>query len=252
MKRWVALAAVLAAVAAGLVVALVTRADNSAAQPRTLRGVVAQVRKSFGDNRLVRAQIDGTTLRVVVTTTGADGQAKSRFETLVLGAAVADWMRSHGEKPIDALRYSDPRANLLQPLPSTPDGPSIGLDTCKSATRKSQRGAWPPVTHTSVEWLPYLHGICVFRLRIASGYPVGAAPAAGLYAYQDIARKIFDPTAQGDKYRAFFEVDDSQGGPLLEIGPLPGQCSDPWVRPDLPSPFKAGTLYTGVGQCAHL
>lgn len=242
MRRWAALAAVFPVVTAGLVVAVLTRASGSAAQASILRGVLAQVRANFGDNRLVRAEIDGSTLHVVVS--DAAEPLKGEFEALVLAAAVADRMSSHGQKPIAAVQYADRRGHVLSgisyrerstgglvnldgeevPRIHGTDPSSLRLETCKSVG-DAIRGYQPPLTLTSVKWLPYLHGTCVFHLRISPPYLVDALAYAGEHAQGVISRTINDPPNGFWKQdHAFFvELDGAHGGPLMSIAEVPAR-----------------------------
>jgi hypothetical protein len=247
VKRWAALAAVFAVVTAGVVVGVLTRADGSAAQPSSLRGVLAQVRKSFGDSRLVRANIgrSGAALQVVVAAAG-DG-TKSTFEAILLADVVADWMRSRGQEAIKRVfiwkvfHSRLPRKRYVGWFAaSTPASPSLSLDTCKSAAQTSVIGNEPPITHTSVQWLPYLHGACVFHLRIRAKYPLDASGYPGRESilslgndmyhgiYAEIARKI-GPLDNP----IFVEMNDAHERRLYEAadGPATGWV---WLRPGLP------------------
>ena len=250
VKRWAAIVAVIAVAAVGLRAAGLTRANNSTLPARNVHRVLTQVRKSFGDKRLVRAELDGSTLHVVATKAGAGGGQKSEFEAQVLAGAVRDWMRSQGQRPIERLDVGGPGfSRRTDAIPNTPTGPSLRLDACTSAARRSIRDAWSDAKLTSVKWLPYLHGMCLFRLQSVPGYPVAAVPQAALDVAQHLLVRMGAPNS--DSSGLFFEVDDPHGRPLTEIGRLPGKCSMPWVRPDLPSPFAERVLYTGLGQCAH-
>jgi hypothetical protein len=59
VTRRAVLVALGAIAAAGIVAAVLTRTNDSAARASSLDGVVSQVRTSFGDNRIVRAKVDG-------------------------------------------------------------------------------------------------------------------------------------------------------------------------------------------------
>jgi len=239
-----AIAALLAAATAGLVATVLTRAnDRAAAAASSLGGVVAQLRTSFGDDRIVRARVDGSTLHVVVSTRPRDGgRTKSAFEALVLAAAVADWMRAHGQEPISAVRYAGPRGVVLstiespldgEPVPSTSAG-SLRPRACRSVIAASVRGVWPPLELTAVEQLPYLHRTCVVRFRTLEE-PIYAAHVVP-EVFSRIARRLGDPHEQ--RRPLFFELDGPHGGPLVRMGRLPGLGYGlNWARPGLTDLF---------------
>ena len=226
---------VLVAVVAGaLVAAVLTRTNDRAGK---LDAVVSQVRTGFGDNRIVRARVDGSSLHVVVSAHSPGGFAllKGAFEARVLAAAVADWMRSYGEEPITAVRYADPRGDVLsgtntpldgEPVPTEAGISSLSRDTCKSVAEASVRSLWQTRV-TSVEELPYLHGTCVVRIRMAT---VNEA----VVAMSRIVRGLGDP----QRRPWFMEFDDGAGVPQAAACWMPGLNGSNWTRAGIPSPFS--------------
>jgi hypothetical protein len=225
MKRWAALAAVLAVVAVGLVVGVLTRGNGSAAKPSSLSGVVAEVRKSFGDNRLVRATINGSTLHVV--TTAGRPTIKSAFEADVLAAAVADWMRANGKTPITAVRYRGSDRLEGDPVPTDAGISTLRPDTCRSVAEASVRSVWETKV-ASVKQLPYLNGICVIRISTADVHA-----AAGVVGSMNIPSDPYKPRA------SFIEFDDLAGTPQAAIDKI-GNRGDEWAREVQPFPFAHG------------
>ena len=239
MKRPAALAAVFAVAAAGVVVVAVpTGTDHAAVRPGSLQEVVARVGKEFGDHRIVRAKIDGSRLHVILAP--AKQPEKGNFEASVLSAAVADWMRSHGRKPIERVRWfgGGNEGGRLEgePVPTAPAG-SVSRDSCESAARSSlPHGPQSVFARVSVTWLPYLHGTCVVRLQTLPDAAWSNVPAQSFQAVGSISRAIGEP-----EFAFYFEVDDDLGAPLLGIARV-GAWGSNWSTGahGIPSPFAHG------------
>jgi hypothetical protein len=91
------------------------------------------VQRSFGDRRIVSASVDGSLLTVTLsvphsTDIGAADTFENRsvFEAQVLGHAVADWMRAHGQQPLTTVRYRDTQGRSLRGW--SLNGDPIGAD----------------------------------------------------------------------------------------------------------------------------
>jgi hypothetical protein len=236
VTRRAVLVALGAIAAAGIVAAVLTRTNDSAARASSLDGVVSQVRTSFGDNRIVRAKVDGSTLHVVVAARASGGLAgmKSAFEVHVLAAAVADWMRLYGEEPIAAVRYADLRGDVLsganppldgEPVPADAGISSLGPGRCRSVAEASVRSLWGTRV-ASVEELPYLHGTCVVRIR-------SEFLNTGVVVMSRFVRGIGDR----EKRPWFIELDDGAGTPQAAASWMPGLNGSTWARAGIPYPF---------------
>ena len=154
-RRRVLAAALVAAVVAAAVLAVVAGSGGATSLPNSLKhakdvdAVVAQVQRSFGDRRIVSASVEGSLLAVKLSVPHPQDVAasdsfenKAVFEAQVLGHAVADWMRAHGQQPITTVRYRDTHGGALRgwslngdPIEADPNVPPLAAGTCESAAK---------------------------------------------------------------------------------------------------------------------
>jgi len=180
-KRLAAAVAVSAAVVAGIVFAAIASTGGAAAinptltRDTSLGEVVAQVRHNFGDHQIVSASRDGSVLSVRLSFPGSlrtpGYGVRGVFEAEVLGAAVAEWMRAHGQEPVATVRFRN-RGKVIPgwlaagyPVEPEPHLPSLSPGACDRAA-KSAGSAHR--TLVSARTLPYLKGTCVFAFKAAS------------------------------------------------------------------------------------
>jgi hypothetical protein len=237
------LAAVLAIGVAAIIVAVLTRPVDQAQHANSLDQVVAQVQKGFGDGRIAGAREHGSTLDVVLARGSSGGAAlmKTRFETQVLAAAVAEWMRSERRRPVTTVDYRDRGGDriglgegLVNDVPSTSGISSLRPGECESVARASVASkkisaiarTQPPLALAFVRTLLYLHGTCVFRFT--TSVPVsGTGTAPAVLAH--IIRALGDPNERP----WYFEVDDERRKPQDAASWMPGVNGSTWARSGL-------------------
>jgi len=211
--------------------------DPALARAPSLDAVVAQVRHNFGDQQIVSASVGGSILSV---TLGFPGTSKTPgygvkpvFEAQVLGAAVADWMRAHGKKPITTVRYRNEGKVIHgwsvsgDPVETDPHASRLPADACRTAA-KSARSA--SLTLVSAQTLPYLKGTCVFTFK-AAHLMAGAGAAMG--ALHRIILAIGGPP---DERPWLFELDDQKGVPRNGASWMPAGGGVDWTTPGLAYP----------------
>ncbi len=246
--------AVVAVVAAGAVVAAMASIGGAAA-PKTappratsLDDVVAQARHSFGDKQIVSASVEGSVLAVTLDVPGPSKTpgygVKGTFEAHVLGAAVADWMRSQGQQPVTTVRYRD-KGKVIpgsltngDPVRSDPNVSPLLTDACDTAARAAGTAS---LTLVSAQTLPYLNGTCVFAFR-ATDLTAGSQAAMG--ALGRIISAIGGPP---NERPWLFELDDQNGVPKTGASWMIGVNGDDvgatgttWATPGLAYPLSHG------------
>jgi hypothetical protein len=246
-RKRIAAAALLAGVVAGGVAAVMVNTGGAAALPDSLKygkdvdAVVTQVQRSFGDRRIVSASVGGSLLSVKLSVPHPQGVAtsdsfenKAVFEAQVLGHAVADWMRAHGQQPITTVRYRDTHGGVIRgwsingdPIESDPHVPPLAAGTCQSAAEAATAPA-ASLTLASAKTLPWINGTCVFVFQTAD-------PAAGSAAAADVLQRIILTIGHTPNVRPwFFELDaKGTGSGLTDAGWMPDGDGFTWARPGL-------------------
>jgi hypothetical protein len=245
-KRLAAAVAVSTAVVAGIVIGAMASIGGAAA-PKTVLpratsvdGVVAQVRRSFGDQQIVSASVEGSVLAVTLNVPGTSKTpgygVKGTFEAQVLGAAVADWMRSQGQEPITTVRYRDEGKVIPgslangDPIRSDPNVSPLAADACDRAAKAAGTVS---LTLVSAQTLPYLNGTCVFTFKAAD---LRAGSQAAMGALGRITSAIGGPP---NERPWLFELDDQNVVPetgaswMLNTGTT-------WATPGLAYPLAHG------------
>jgi len=234
-QRRVLITALAVAVVAAGVLAVVATRGGAAAIPASLKdaksvnAVVAQVQRSFGDQRIISASVEGSLLDVKLSVprpgdVGAADTFENRavFEAQVLGHAVVDWMRAHGQQPITTVRYRDANGRSLRgwalngdPVESDPNISPLTAGTCESAAREATAGQ-ASLTLVSAKTLPWINGTCVFVFQTAD-------PAAGSAAAADALQRIIPRIGDPPNVRPwFFELDSEANGlGLTDAGWMP-------------------------------
>lgn len=237
---------VIAAVVVGGLVAAMASVGGAAARKTALaratsvNDVVAQVRQSFGDQQIVSASVEGSVLSVTLDVPGTSRTpgygVKGTFEAQVLGAAVADWMRSQGQEPITTVRYRDEGKVIPgslangDPVHSDPSVSPLPADACLTAAKAAGAAS---LTLVSAQTLPYLNGTCVFTFK-ATDLTAGSQAAMG--ALGRIIPAIGGPP---NERPWLFELDDQNGVPktgaswMLNTGTT-------WATPGLAYPLSHG------------
>lgn len=252
-RRRVASAALLAALVAGAVAAVMAN-TGGAALPDSLKhaknvdAVVVQVQRSFGDRRIVSASVEGSLLAVKLSVPprsdvgAADTLGnKAVFEAQVLGHAVADWMRAHGQQPIATVRYRDTHGGVIRgwsingdAIESDPQVSPLAAGTCESAAEAATTTA-ASLTLASARTLPWINGTCVFVFQTAD-------PAAGSAAAAGVLQRIILTIGHPPNVRPwFFELDAKAGtSGLTNAGWMPDGDGFTSAKPGLTYPLAHG------------
>ena len=210
--------------------------------------MVAQVRQSFGDRRIVSASVEGSLLTVTLSVphphdVGAADTFENRavFEAQVLGHAIADWMRAHGQTPITTVRYRDTRGGGLpgwsrsgDRIERDPNVSPLAAGTCESAAGTAASGQ-ASLTLVSAQTLPWINGTCVFVFQTAD-------PAAGSAAAADMLQRLILKFGHPLNTRPwFFELDaEGSNSGLTNAGWMPDGDGFTSARPGLTYPLAHG------------
>ena len=251
-RRRALFAAVVVAVIAGVVLGVVATRGGAAALPNSLKqakdldAVVTQVQRSFGDQRIISASVEGSLLTVKLSVPhpampGAAYENKAVFEAQVLGHAVADWQRSNGQQPVTTVRYRDTNDRALlgwsingDPVESDPNISPLAPGTCDTAATAAAAGQ-TSLTLVAAKTLPWINGTCVFVFQTAD-------PAAGSAASADVLQKIILSIGHPPNVRPwFFELDGkgSSSG-LTNAGWMPDGSGFTDAKPGLTYPLAHG------------
>jgi hypothetical protein len=242
-KRLAAAVAVSAAVVAGIVIGAMSSLESAAAinpalaRATSLDEVVGQVRSNFGDQQIVSARLKGSVLSVRLDPPGTSKTpgygVRAQFEGHVLGAAVAEWMRAHGQKPITTVRYRNEDKVIVgwvreSPVESDPRISPLAPDACHTAATSAGSA---PITLVAARTLPYLNGTCVFTFK-AADLKTGSGAAMGALA------RIW-PAIGGDpnKRPFLFELDNQNGVPKTGASWMPEGGGTTWATPGLAYPL---------------
>lgn len=242
-KRLAAAVAVSAAVVAGIVIGTMASLESAAAinpalaRATSLDEVVAQVRHNFGDQQIVSASLEGPVLSIGLNLPGTSKTPgygdKGVFEGEVLGAAVAEWMRAHGQEPITTVRYRNegkviPGWPAESPVESDPHVSPLRANACHAAATSAGSAS---LTLVSARTLPYLNGTCVFTFKSAD-LKAGSGAAMGALG------RIW-PAIGGDpnKRPFLFELDDENGVPKTGASWMPAGGGTTWATPGLTYPL---------------
>lgn len=249
--RRVFAAALVAAVTVSAVLAVVATRDGAAALPNSLKhakdvdAVVARVQRSFGDRRIVSASVEGSLLAVELSVphphdVGAADTFENRavFEAQILGHAVADWQRAHGQQAVTTVRYRDTNGRALSgwslngdPIESDPNVSPLAAGTCESAA-EAAAAEQPSLRLVSARTLPWVNGTCVFVFQTAD-------PAAGSAAAADVLQRIILSIGHPRNVRPwFFELDaEGSNSGLANAGWMPDGDGFTAAKPGLTYPL---------------
>jgi hypothetical protein len=207
------------------VLLLVTAGCGSAsARPQSITSLLSQVRKSFGDHRLLSASVNGRALTVKVTAPSETSAISATFEAQILAAAVHDAEAASGQTPIDAVRYRDARGHVVRGYGVAPVGtdtarhplpkvPPLAKGACESAAHAAQ-AVDQALTIRSALTLPYGDGGCAFRFQTSRQW-------SG-YDYSSDLYKLVIAMGYPDERAFLVEVDNKAGVPLFLDDSTPG------------------------------
>jgi hypothetical protein len=155
------------------------------------------------------------------------------FEAQVLGAAVAEWMRAHGQEPITTVRYRNegkviPGWSAHGPVESDPHVSPLPADACDKAAKSAEAAS---LTLVAARTLPYLNGTCVFTFK-AADLRVGSG--AAMSALGRIWPAIGGPP---NERPWVFELDDQNGVPKTGASWMPAGGGTTWATPGLAYPL---------------
>lgn len=246
-KRLAAVMAVSAAAVAGIVIGAMASIGGAAAinpalaRATSLDAVVAQVRHNFGDQQIVSASREGSILSVRLDFPGTPKTpgygVKGVFEAQVLGAAVAEWMRAHGQEPITTVSYRN-RGKVIpgwsaagDPIESDPQVSRLPADACEEAAKSAGAASLMLV---SARTLPYFNGTCVFTFKAAD---LKAGSGAAMAAVGRIIPAIGGPP---NERPWLFELDDQSGVAKSGASWMPAGGGVTWTSPGLAYPLAHG------------
>jgi hypothetical protein len=229
-RRQLAVAAVVlgAGVAGGLYASLGGASSNvNPERQQIVDQAMAQVQQAFGGDRIRKATLDGSLLKVGVKEDEPDNSVLGPFEGLVLIHVANEQLRAAGYEGVDT--YVNGReGGPLSPLPAEPplptDACAIPADTQLADT-----------TSASGRVIPLLGGFCRFRLTTA--HP-SSFDAEAILNQLRLAVPASDQG--GSHHRAeVFEVYGENGKPVI-IAAWGGGTNEGgavYVRPGLSSPL---------------
>lgn len=195
---------------------------SASARPQ-INSLLAQVRKSFGDHRLLSASINGRTLAVKVTAPNETSAIGATFEAQILAAAFHDAQAASRRTPIDAVQYEDAHGN---PVPGygvarvgtdtgghlLPRIPALAEGACDKAAHAAQ-ALDTALTIQSALTLPYGGGGCAFTFQTSR---------QSAYLYSTDLYKLVIAMGNPDQRAFLVEVDNQAGVPLFIDDSTPG------------------------------
>jgi hypothetical protein len=211
---------------------------STASGGQSIDDLLSQVQKSFGDNRLLSASVNGRTLTVRVAAPDEPSQVSATFEAQILAAAFHDAASSSGQTPINSVQYLDGGGNPIPGYGAAPVGtesngapvpkiPPLAKGACNSAARAAQAdqaalAAQAPLKVQSVLTLPYAGGACAFKFQMSDPSSFGAPLVVG-----KLANTLGDTNE-----RAFLvEVDDQAGVPWFVDSYSPSGGGVAYIKP---------------------
>lgn len=204
------------------------------------REVVAQVRHNFGDRQIVSASLKGSALSVTLDLPGAPKTPgygdKGVFEARVLGAAVAEWMRAHGQEPVTTVRYRNEGRVIPgwpvkgDPVESDPHVSPLPPDACHTVAKSAGSAS---LTLVSARTLPYLNGTCAFTFEAVD---LTAGSQAAAHAVGQMWNALHPPNDRP----WVFELDDRNGTPKTGASWMPTAGGTTWATPGLAYPLIHG------------
>jgi hypothetical protein len=215
----------------------------------SIHAVVGQVRRAFGDRRILSASVEGSSLDVRLAAPDEPSRTNAAFEGQMLAHAVADWQRAHGRKPIDAVRYLDSKgaqlalSQLTDPVTADASVSPLARTACRSAAEAAQAKQLAldrvHLTVVSAKTLPYDNGACVvaFRTPDPTAFAGGAPLTIG-----KLATVLGDPNERPYLVQAV----DEAGTPQFVASFVPGGEGQAYIRPGLPTAFAGAAAGLSV------
>lgn len=200
--RWGVGLVALALASGGAAIAITTTASGG----QGIDDLLSQVQNSFGDNRLLSASVNGSTLTVTVAAPDEPSSVTATFEAQILAAAFHDSVSASGQTPIDTVQFLDASGNTIPGYGPAPVGSDTGLaplrsGACNSAAQKVQTSS---LTIQSALTLPYAGGACAFKFQTSDLSSFDASRVAG---------KLADSMGDSNQRAYLVEVDDQAGVP---------------------------------------
>lgn len=182
----------------------------------SINDLLAQVQNSFGgDNRLLSASLNGSTLNVNVSAPDAPSSVWATFEAKMLGFAFNDGAAASGQTPIHSAQFLDASGNAIPGYSPASVGdatspPSLSSGACMAAAQGVQTSS---LVIQSALQLPYAGGTCVFRFQTSN--PASFSPMT-------VGYKLVSALGALDQRPFLWEVDDQAGVPQFVDAYTPG------------------------------
>jgi hypothetical protein len=226
--RWGVALVALALASGGAAIAITTTASGG----QGIDDFLSQVQNSFGDNRLLSASANGSTLTVTVAAPDEPSAVSATFEAQMLASAVHDAASGSGQTPIDSVQFVDANGAAIPGYGAHPVGtdtsggplpkiPALATGACESAAHAAQ-AVDTSLTIESVLTLPYAGGACAFKFQTSDLSTFDPSLDFGRLA-----------TVMGDpNERAFLvEVDDRAGVPQFVDSYSPSGGGTAYIKP---------------------
>lgn len=231
--RWGVACLILVLAASGAALVMTTRASGG----QGIDATVAQLHSSFGDEQLISASVDGSTLRVMVNAPDEPSGVRATFEAQMLADAVSDSMSGGGRPLIDSVHYLSANGGPVpqygtDPVAPDPSIPALADGACKSAAQEAQDAiaAQAPLQVISVVTLPYGGGTCAFKFQTSD--PASFAAEAP-WAVGHLDNAMGAPNERP----LFVEVDDQAGVPQFVYSYTPSAGGTAYIKPGLSRSF---------------
>lgn len=187
---------------------------SAASGGQGISDLLAQVRTSLGDGRLLSASVRGSTLVVQVTARDEPSAVSASFEGQMLAAAVRDSQSAEGGASIDSVQFADASGATMdigvfpvgeRKFAALTDG---ACDSAAQAARRTfeSRPGKPSLTVESVVTLPYGGGSCVFKFQTSD-------PEAFAESASSVIPPLDEAMGAPNQRSFLLEVDDQAGTP---------------------------------------
>jgi len=230
---------VVGGVAGGLSATLGGASSNvNPERQQIVRNAMTQVQQAFGGDRIRRAKLDGSLLKVGVKEDEPENSVLGPFEGRVLIHVANEQLRAAGYEGVDT--YVDGREGpgALSPFPAQSQLPADACDI-PAGTQLAD------TTSASGRVIPLLGGFCAFRLTTA--HPKSFDAEAIL---NQLSTAVPAADQGGSHHRAeVVELYDENGKPVMIVAWDGGtnEGGAVYVRPGLSSPLAGRPLGSGNG-----
>jgi hypothetical protein len=205
---------------------------------QSISNLLAEVNASFGDNRLLSASDDGSTLIVRVAAPDSASAVSATFEAQMLGYAAS----SDNQGQISSVQYTDVNGVSIngysRVLVAPPSIPALATGACDAAAQAllsafADNAPSVSLSAEAVRTTPYGGGSCAFKFETddPEAFAVNAPAVVG----------PLDQAMGSPGQRAFLlEVDDKSGSPQFVYSWSPSFGGVTYVKPGLSLAFVGG------------